>query len=197
MIRAIDPENDSLVVRGLKHAGFLLEYPRSQPRALRHARALANDSDNTHLNEFARWIESLDEGALDEAYADTFEIGAKACLYAGFHIFGLAYKRGVLLVTLKSAQDAVGIRSESNEVADHLALVLRLAAAYLAEGDPEGRGEALIEELVLPVTGRLAEGLPENDYGLLIRGLDEWLKGRWTPYVWQLVEEENDAHFLA
>lgn len=179
--------------------GRLLAYPRAAAEVKAWARVLADTSANPQLAEFARWADAQSDATLDEAYSSLFEVGAQACLYAGFHIFGLAYKRGMLLVDLNRALEQYCPTEVSEELSDHLSCVLVLAAAMLRAGDADGRGVLLVRECVQPVLERLKEvlGAAAEGYPVLIAGLHDWLGSHWSPIVWQLVEEKNDAHFLA
>lgn len=128
-------------------------------------------SARTRLASFRERVAGLSDTELEELYTRTFDINPAVTLDIGFHLFGLAYKRGDFLVRMQQALREYNI-DQGGELADHLPLLLELAATL-----PSLEGRTLIEEiLVLPVS-RMSEGLgPDDDgYGLVLGALNDWL----------------------
>lgn len=112
--------------------------------------------DLNGLLEFTNKRTILD---LEEEFTRTFDINPAVTLDVGFHLFGLAYKRGEFLVKMRQGLARCNM-DQGTELADHLPTLLDLAAAL-----PSEDGLALVEECIAPAVKRMVEGLPEGNRG--------------------------------
>lgn len=127
----------------------LLEYPSSglAQTARECARIIAHESPEaaTRLEEFAAFVERTPRNTLEEVFTATFDLNASRHPYVGYHMFGEAYKRSVLLLELKERFRAHGFDSGS-ELPDHIAVLLR----FMALCPDEELITELVREAILP-----------------------------------------------
>ena len=76
-----------------------------------------------------------------EHYVETFDLRRRASLNLTYYAHGDTRERGMALVRLKKLYRTAGLPMESDELPDHLAVMLAFAALA-----PEGRGAALLAE---------------------------------------------------
>jgi nitrate reductase delta subunit len=74
-------------------------------------------------------------------YVETFDLRRRASLYLTYYAHGDTRERGMALLRLKKLYRAAGLPMASNELPDHLAVMLAFAALA-----PAGYGEALLAE---------------------------------------------------
>ena len=116
---------------------FLLRYPDDDVRAARaDIAALPPGPVRAALERFAAaWSgEPAD-------YVETFDLRRRASLYLTYYAHGDTRERGMALLRLKKLYRAAGLPMESDELPDHLTVMLAFAALA-----PEGYGEALLAE---------------------------------------------------
>jgi len=147
----------------------LVEYPDDDLEALAAAArdALAGTPEAADaLARFCAWAGALDPREREEQYIRTFEVQARCCLEAGWHLFGESYKRGALLVKLRVAGRDHRVPA-STELPDHLSVLLRLLGRLGPDDDPRG----LVEEVILPAVGKMVAALggeqPSPYHGVL------------------------------
>ena len=80
------------------------------------------------LTRFLAAIGSTPLGELQKDYVETFDITRRCCLYLTYFSFGDTRRRGVALVQFKQAYRRAGVEFESDELPDHLAVVLDFGA---------------------------------------------------------------------
>lgn len=114
------------------------------------------------LRKLAEFLQGATALQREEEYTRTFDINPSVTLDVGFHLFGLAYKRGEFLVKIREALRQVGM-NEGTELPDHLPTLLELAAAL-----GEDEGTSLIEECVFPAVARMAQAVGESARGFLL-----------------------------
>ncbi len=71
---------------------------------------------------------------LQESYVATFDTNRRYCLYLTYFAHGDTRKRGLALVQVKQAYRRAGLDPTSEELPDHLCLVLEFGATADAEG---------------------------------------------------------------
>jgi nitrate reductase delta subunit len=153
----------------------LLEYP--SPGLTDSARqcvgllALESPEGAAQLENFLALTEGIPPGRLEEIYTGTFDINPTCTIYAGYQLFGESYKRGEFLVGLKQHYRQRGF-SEGNELADHLAVLLR----FLGQLDPEETlARELIEDCLVPALEKINGSFSEpsggnvNPYACVLR----------------------------
>lgn len=134
------------------------------------------------LLDFAR---SRPQLALEEEYTRTFDINPSVTLDVGFHLFGLAYKRGEFLVKVREGLREVGL-TEGTELPDHLPTLLELASVL-----DESRALPLVEECVFPAIERMCKGFPSpSGFQIALAALREHLRSCFQCVV-LLIEESS------
>ena len=124
---------------------FLLRYPddtvvEARDELTREVAGLPEGSVRMALSAFlAGW--TGDRAALSARYVETFDLRRRASLYLTYYAHGDTRERGMALVRLKKLYRTAGLAMDSDELPDHLTVMLAFAA--LAE---EGMGEALLAE---------------------------------------------------
>ncbi len=112
------------------------------------------------MRPFVAFVESQGRGALEELYAETFDLAPASTLYIGYHLFGETPKRSSFLVRLEEAYQSHGFQS-GTELADHLCVMLR----FLAVAQDVEFAIPLLEESILPVLDKMAGDLQKNKNG--------------------------------
>lgn len=109
------------------------------------------------MARFAVFTRATRRSELEEAYTRTFDLDQSRCPYVGFHLFGESYKRSVFLLRLKAEARSKGV-DLGTELADHLAILLRLLATG---ADLEFKVE-LATEALMPALRRMQGGAPSD-----------------------------------
>jgi nitrate reductase delta subunit len=124
---------------------FLLRYPDERVADARDELAaevagLPPGPVRDALDDFmAGW--TGDATALAARYVETFDLRRRASLYLTYYAHGDTRERGMALVRLKKLYRVAGFPMESDELPDHLTVMLAFAALA-----PPGMGEALLAE---------------------------------------------------
>ena len=84
-------------------------------------------------------LERRDPVSVQEEYVDTFDTRRRGCLHLTYFSHGDTRRRGMALLRIKQDFRAVGLEIGSDELPDHLPVVLEIAAAH----DP-GRGAKIL-----------------------------------------------------
>lgn len=103
------------------------------------------------LARFASFALSAGVAALEEAYTSAFDVAPLASPYVGDQLFGASRERAHLLSALRELGREAGL-APGPELADHVAEVLRLAAAPIPDDVRDdllrdGLGPALVKML--------------------------------------------------
>lgn len=155
----------------------LLEYPRGDLAGpARECAALLAAELPQGAEQLARFLALAEEngpGRMEEIYTGTFDMNPTCTIYAGYQLFGESYKRGEFLVRLKEKYRERGF-SEGNELADHLAVLLR----FLSGLDPEeSAARELIEDCLAPAVRKMNGSFPAapaenaNPYACVLRAV--------------------------
>jgi nitrate reductase delta subunit len=124
---------------------FLLRYPDANVAAARdeiadEVSALPAGPARDGLERFlAGW--TGDQTALAARYVETFDLRRRASLYLTYYAHGDTRERGMALLRLKKLYRAAGLPMQSDELPDHLTVMLAFAALA-----PPGHGETLLAE---------------------------------------------------
>ena len=116
------------------------------------------------LSAFAREVEPMSFGALEEAYASTFDLGG-AYPYIGYQLLGETYKRSIFMLELKERYRAHGMDA-ADELTDHLVCILR----YLSVLQDEDELREMTQYAILPSLDKVlhaARMRDENDHSAL------------------------------
>ncbi|HXG94658.1 MAG TPA: nitrate reductase molybdenum cofactor assembly chaperone [Blastocatellia bacterium] len=155
----------------------LLEYPDESWGARlelgRQVVAIESPELAPAFSDFYREIESLNLGALQERYTQTFDLNPVCTLEVGYHLFGENYKRGLFLANLQETEAPFEL-GQQNQLPDYLPVLLRLIVKL---EDKELR-DALIAECLLPAIEKMlaALGQSENPYTRLIETIHRALE---------------------
>lgn len=95
------------------------------------------------LDLFAREIDGMTTGQLQEHYSGAFDWSASCSLHLGWHLFGDAHERGAFMAMLHDDFRRAHV-PESDELPDHLIQIL----ALLGREEPERA--ALLAALIAP-----------------------------------------------
>ena len=125
------------------------------------------------MRSFVAFVEDQNRGALEELYAETFDMAPASTLYIGYHLFGETPKRSSFLVRLEEAYQSHDFHS-GTELADHLCVLLRF---FSVAQDTEFI-IPLLEESILPVLDKMVGNLQKsnNGYALAVSSLRLFLR---------------------
>jgi nitrate reductase delta subunit len=125
----------------------LLDYPSAEllalrPEAAEEVAALPPAEIRAPLERFLAAEAGRPATELQAAYVATFDFDRRASLNLTYYVHGDRRQRGVALLKLRRLFDALGLRTVTGELPDHLPLLLELAGIL----GPE-RGAELLREL--------------------------------------------------
>ena len=116
---------------------WLLTYPDEQLiQRMPQIRELATALPTSVRDALLRTVDQLtrrDAISLQEEYVDTFDTRRRGCLYLTYFSQGDTRRRGMALVRIKQDFRAAGVEIGTDELPDHLPVVLEFAAAHDAE----------------------------------------------------------------
>jgi len=99
---------------------------------------------------------------LEREYVETFDTRRRCTLNVSYYLYGDTRRRGVALLRLKRMYAAAGLVLDSDELPDHLPVMLEFAALA-----PPGYGEHVLQEhrvgIELLLLGLRASGRPHAD----------------------------------
>ncbi len=155
--------------RTLALLALLLDYPTTALAAAADECAellgSADAAAAARVAEFGSWVAERSLGEVEEAYVNVFELDSQFQPYIGYHLFGETYKRSLFLCGLEE-QYAKHSYTHRGELGDHLAVMLRFAAACNErEVVDELMRDALLPavEKMVRLEGRVqSEGCPEE-----------------------------------
>ncbi|HEY6747813.1 MAG TPA: nitrate reductase molybdenum cofactor assembly chaperone [Mycobacteriales bacterium] len=156
-------------------ASLLLGYPDA--RLLGHEPLLRRLVDGLPepaggpLGRFLDHLAGTPLRVLQESYVDTFEHRRRCCLYLTYYAYGDTRKRGMALLRFKQAYRAAGLELRSDELPDHLAVVLEFAAT----GDPAQGRRLLLEHRGGVELLRLALGDAGSPYADVVQAVSATL----------------------
>jgi nitrate reductase molybdenum cofactor assembly chaperone NarJ/NarW len=147
-----------------KLASVLLQYPTTSLFAgiAELDAAAAQASPRASREAFARfllWLRATPPTQVGQHYVETFDLRRRCALYLTYYRYGDTRKRGMSMLTFKTAYRAAGLDPTGDELPDYLPMVLDFAAF-------SPRGEQLLRA-------------HRADLELLRRALDQAA----TPYV--------------
>nr|NIV30865.1 nitrate reductase molybdenum cofactor assembly chaperone [Anaerolineae bacterium] len=142
-----------------------------------------------HLTLFREAVDGLSSPRLQEIYTGTFDLDARCHPYIGYQLLGESYKRSQFMLGLKECYREHGVQPPSNELPDHLAVMLRFLAAV---PNREISREMVVEALMPALEGMLREAQQEeppeeakdagkslakpSPYEMVLRALLGWLR---------------------
>lgn len=136
---------------------WLLAYPDAalldRLDGLAAAVAELPDGVRSPLEEFLTHLDGTPIGDVQRHFVEVFDMKRRACPFLTYWTHGDTRNRGVAILRFKQAYEDAGYTIGSEELPDHLAVVLEFAAV----GDPL-TGDALLAEHAAPI-GLLREAL--------------------------------------
>ena len=125
-----------------KLASVLLQYPTTALFAgiAELDAAAAQASPRTSREAFARfllWLRATPPTQVGQDYVETFDLRRRCALYLTYYRYGDTRKRGMSMLTFKTAYRAAGWHPSDDELPDYLPMVLDFAALT-------PRGESLL-----------------------------------------------------
>lgn len=148
----------------------------------------SDDPVQTTLLRFREAVDGLALHELEEAFTTTFDLDPVAALEVGWHLFGDTYERGRFLVEMRQRLHRLGM-SESGELPDHLATVLRVLPrldSAEAEGLTRGAVTPALHKMLEPLRSRESLYLP------LLQAVDALLAAEIAPSI-SISEQEVSA----
>lgn len=82
------------------------------------------------LTRFLSELTTSELRSLQSEFVDTFDVTRRCCLYLTYFSCGDTRKRGVALVRFKQRYRAAGVEFDSEELPDHLSVVLEFGAQH-------------------------------------------------------------------
>lgn len=110
------------------------------------------------LKQFSDFLERTPQGKIEEIYTSTFDLQCVCYPYAGYHLFGESYKRGIFMARLKEHYLAHGFRIE-NDLPDHISLLLRFLS-FLQE---DRLYKELTQECIVPSLRKMMESIVQKN----------------------------------
>ena len=128
---------DDARVAALQAASLLLGYPDADLYArlplLEHAAGQLPAAAGEPLARMVAHLQATPPDEAERAYVDLFDLRRRCCLYLTYYAFGDTRKRGMALLRFTHAYKAAGWELVSDELPDHLAVVLEFASTADAD----------------------------------------------------------------
>jgi nitrate reductase delta subunit len=136
----------------------MLDYPAAKEGLAKDAAVVSAFLENKRLDcaidSFAAFVVASPLATVQEAYVATFDFNPTTAPYLGHHLFGDNQKKGEYMIGLKQEYARHGFTPTSNELPDHLSLVLAFLA-HLARDSEDRTRQPFIAASVLPGLERL------------------------------------------
>ena len=107
------------------------------------------------ISSFADLVAATPLAAIQEEYVATFDFNPATALYLGHHLFGDNQKKGGYMIGLKQEYVRHGFTPSTNELPDHLPVVLAFLA-HLTREDKAAQRRPFIAAIVLPGMEKLS-----------------------------------------
>jgi nitrate reductase delta subunit len=123
---------DPGAVSPYKLASVLLQYPTQAlfDGIAELDAAAAQATPKAGREAFARflgWLRATSPTAVGQHYVETFDLRRRCALYLTYYRYGDTRKRGMAMLTFKSAYRAAGLQPRDDELPDYLPMVLDFA----------------------------------------------------------------------
>ena len=125
--------DDSSLRTAWQVLSLLLEYPTEELvgrlALLESAAASLPGQVREPVCRFLTTVGGTPLAALQEEYVETFDVTRRCCLYLTYFAHGDTRKRGLALVQFKQAYRRAGVELDTDELPDHLCVVLEFGSA--------------------------------------------------------------------
>jgi nitrate reductase delta subunit len=166
-------------------ASLLLSYPDDDllghAALLRAALVQLPDGQSAPLGRFLSHVEATPVLTLAADYVSTFDHQRRCCLYLTYYAHGDTRKRGMALLAFKNAYRAAALELATDELPDHLSVVLEFAAT----ADPHVGRQLLLDHRAGIELLRLALEEASSPYADVLRAV--------TATLPPLAGDERDA----
>jgi nitrate reductase molybdenum cofactor assembly chaperone NarJ/NarW len=137
----------------------LFDYPEDKQLLLTDSAALDNFMTEQRLEcslaAFADFASTAPLAALQEEYVACFDFNPATAPYLGHHLFGDNQKKGGYMIRLKQEYDRHGYTPSTNELPDHLPVVLGFLA-HLTRQESAAQRRPFIADVLLPGMEKLS-----------------------------------------
>lgn len=137
----MNPQVDAQASRTYKLASVLLQYPTQALLdgidVLERACRETGRKSRTGFAEHLAWLRETSPQEVVESYVQTFDLHRRTALYLTYFRFGDTRKRGIAMLSFKTAYRTAGLDPTDEELPDYLPLVLDFASLHR-------RGEELL-----------------------------------------------------
>jgi nitrate reductase molybdenum cofactor assembly chaperone NarJ/NarW len=152
-------------------ASALLRYPDAELLAARDelaatARAMPSSPGIDELRHFSAWWAARHGDRLQMLYVETFDFARRTGLDLTYYTHGDRRQRGLALLALRRRYGAAGLDLDTEELPDHLPLVLEFAAVT-----PDAGAEVLAEYRTVIELLHLALERAGSPFAAVLRGL--------------------------
>jgi nitrate reductase delta subunit len=118
-----------------KIASILLQYPTvalfdGLDQLDAAAAGTSPRSTRESYGRFLGWLRSTPPTEVAQHYVETFDLRRRCALYLTYHRFGDTRRRGMAMLTFTAAYRAAGFEPCTDELPDHLTVVLDFAALH-------------------------------------------------------------------
>ncbi|HEX6445977.1 MAG TPA: nitrate reductase molybdenum cofactor assembly chaperone [Streptosporangiales bacterium] len=122
-------------VSAYKLASVLLQYPTAAlfdglDRLDAVAAGTAPRASRDAFARFLGWLRATPPTEVAQHYVDTFDLRRHCALYLTYHRYGDTRRRGMAMLTFTAAYRAAGFELRTDELPDHLPVVLDFAALH-------------------------------------------------------------------
>ena len=125
--------DDRTLATAWQVVSLLLDYPTEELLARRPLLQAAvsglPDPVALPLQRFLDHLSGRPLGELQREYVETFDVTRRCCLYLTYFAHGDTRKRGLALVQFKQAYRRAGVELDTDELPDHLCVVLEFGAS--------------------------------------------------------------------
>ena len=116
-----------------KLASVLLQYPTTAlfdgiERTRRGRGAASPRASREAFARFLLWLRATPPTEVGQHYVETFDLRRRCALYLSYYRYGDTRKRGMSMLTFKTAYRAAGFDPSDDELPDYLPMVLDFAA---------------------------------------------------------------------
>jgi nitrate reductase delta subunit len=137
----------------------LLDYP-TEKKGLETAHAVVSSylekrQTDCTISSFVDLVAAAPLAALQEEYVATFDFNPATAPYLGHHLFGDNQKKGGYMIRLKQEYDRHGYVPSTNELPDHLPVVLGFLA-HLTREENAAQRRPFIADVLLPGMEKLS-----------------------------------------
>ena len=154
------------IQQGYDGLAKLLDYPEGKETLIQSydnvATFLSESGIDSPAARFGELVQKSTLAELQEEYVAHFDFNPAAAPYLGHHLFGDNQKKAAYMIQVKQEYGRHEFEATSEELPDHLAVVLTFLAHLARRGEHAFRHQ-FIEEMVLPGLNKLIAACAPRD----------------------------------